>query len=69
MPDLNGYKFCKMIKSDDQYKEILVYYLTGASQSELVNKFFETKADGYITKPFNLTDFHDIFAYLKNHRN
>jgi len=68
MPDLNGYKFCKMLKSDDRYKDILIYYLTGTSQSELVNKFFETKADGYIAKPFNLTDFHDIFAYLKNHK-
>ena len=69
MPDLNGYKFCKMTKSDDKYKDILVYYLTGISQSELVNKFFETKADGYITKPFDMADFKDIFAYLKNHRN
>ena len=69
MPDLNGYKFCKMLKSDDKYKDILIYYLTGASQSELVNKFFETKADGYITKPFNLNDFHDVFAFLKNQKN
>lgn len=69
LPDLNGYKFCKMLKSEDKYKDILIYYLTGSSQSELVNKVFETKADGYITKPFNLTDFKDVFDYIKDTKN
>ena len=66
IPDLNGYKFCQMLKSDDKYKDILIYFLTGVSQTELVNKVFETKADGFITKPFNLSDLNDIFEYLKN---
>ena len=64
MPDINGYQFCKMIKSNERHKDILVYYLTGISQSEVSVKTLETKADGYITKPFDLSDFNDLFNYL-----
>ena len=66
MPDLNGYQFCKMIKSNKKYKEILVYYLTGVSQSEIQINTLLTKADGYIKKPFNISDFNDILDYI-NH--
>jgi len=64
MPDINGYQFCEMIKSNEKHKYILVYYLTGTSQSEISIKTLETKADGYITKPFDLADFNDVFEYI-----
>ena len=64
MPDINGYQFCKMIKSNEKHKDILVYYLTGTSQSEISIKTLETKADGFITKPFDLADFNDVFEYI-----
>ncbi|MFX1338695.1 MAG: PleD family two-component system response regulator [Promethearchaeota archaeon] len=64
MPDINGYEFCKNIKSSEKHKDILVYYLTGTSQSEISIKTLETKADGFITKPFDLSDFNDVFEYI-----
>ncbi len=68
MPDLNGYKFCKMIKSEEKFNNILVYYLTGVPLAEISVKTLETKADGFITKPFNLLDFNDIFEHLKQEK-
>jgi len=69
MPDLNGYKFCMMLKEEEKFSNILVYYLTGTSQSEIGIKTLETKADGYITKPFNLFDFNDVFDYMNKDKN
>ena len=69
MPDLNGYNFCKMIKSNEKLNDILVYYLTGVPQSEISIKTLETKADGYITKPFDLSDFNDVFDYINQKKN
>lgn len=69
MPDLNGYNFCEMIKSNEKLKDTLVYYLTGVPQSEISIKTLETKADGYITKPFDLSDFNDVFDYMNQKKN
>lgn len=64
LPDLSGYDICKTIKSDNDYKKIPVYFLTAISGSEVENHLEETKADGYILKPFNFSDFEVIFDIL-----
>ena len=65
LPDLSGYDICKTIKSDKEYKNIPVYFLTAIAGSE-VEKYMETtSADGYILKPFNFSDFEIIFDILK----
>ncbi len=64
LPDLNGYDLCKMIKSDKNYKNIPVYLLTAIPGSEVEKKIEETKADGYILKPFDFSDFEIVFQYL-----
>ncbi len=64
LPDLSGYDICKTIKSDNEYKKIPVYFLTAISGSEVENHLEETKADGYILKPFNFSDFEVIFDIL-----
>lgn len=69
MPDLNGYEFCIMLKEEEKFSNILIYYLTGTPQSEVAIKTLETKADGYITKPFNLSDFNDVFDYMNKDKN
>ena len=51
-------------KSDNEYKKIPVYFLTAISGSEVENHLEETKADGYILKPFNFSDFEVIFDIL-----
>ena len=64
LPDINGYDICQTIKTDSAYKKIPVYFLTAISASEIKKRFNETRADGYILKPFNFSDFGVIFEIL-----
>ncbi|MFX1595859.1 MAG: hypothetical protein ACFFBK_07320 [Promethearchaeota archaeon] len=64
LPDISGYEICKMIKDHNINKEILVYLLTAIPGSEVEKKMGETKADGYILKPFDFYDFEVIFQNL-----
>ena len=63
LPDLDGYKICETIKSDKEYNDIPVYFLTAIAASEVEKNL--GKADGYILKPFNFSDFEPIFDILK----
>lgn len=65
LPDLNGYDLCKMIKADKSFKDIPVYLLTAIPSSEVEKNLKETKADGYILKPFDFSDFEILFKYIK----
>ncbi len=65
LPDLSGYDICKTIKSDKEYKNIPVFFLTAIAGSEVKKNLDETKADGYILKPFNFSDFEIVFDILK----
>jgi CheY-like chemotaxis protein len=67
LPDLSGYDICKTIKSDSEYNKIPVYFLTAISGSEVKKHLNQTKADGYVLKPFNFSDFEVIFDIL-NHK-
>ena len=64
LPDISGYEICKMIKDHKKYKEVPIYLLTAIPGSEVERKMGETKADGYILKPFDFSDFEVIFQYL-----
>lgn len=64
LPDLSGYDLCKMIKSDKNLKKIPVYLLTAIPGSEVEKKLDETKADGFILKPFDFSDFEILFEYM-----
>ncbi|MFX0020712.1 MAG: PleD family two-component system response regulator [Candidatus Hermodarchaeota archaeon] len=67
LPDSNGYDFCKMLKSSKKFNKILVYYFTGVTETEIAVKALETNADGYLKKPFDLSDFNDIFDQIKQY--
>lgn len=67
LPDLSGYDICMTIKSDKDYSKIPVYFLTAISGSEVRKHLAETKADGFVLKPFNFSDFEVIFNLL-NHK-
>ncbi|MFX1302740.1 MAG: response regulator [Promethearchaeota archaeon] len=64
LPDISGYEICKMIKDHKKYNEIPIYLLTAIPGSEVEKKMSETKADGYILKPFDFSDFEVVFQYL-----
>ena len=65
LPDISGYDICKMIKSDKNLKDIPVYLLTAIPGSEVQKKIDEIKADGYILKPFDFSEFDPLFKYLE----
>jgi DNA-binding response OmpR family regulator len=52
LPKLDGYKVCRMLKFDEQYKSIpIILFSAKAQESDrLLGK--EVGADAYITKPF-----------------
>jgi len=55
LPKLNGYKICKLIKSDTAMNHIKVLMLSGMAQNSDWLKAQEAGADGYIVKPFSST--------------
>ena len=65
LPDSNGYEFCKILKSKEKFNKVLIYYFTGIAETEVAIKTLETKADGYLKKPFDLSDFVDIIEQLE----
>ncbi|MFW9825801.1 MAG: response regulator, partial [Candidatus Thorarchaeota archaeon] len=64
LPDINGYKICKQIKSDEKLKKIPVFYITAMPESEVRGKIEETGAEGYLLKPFKFPKFNVLFTYL-----
>ncbi len=53
MPGMDGFEVCQKIKTEDNTKDIPVFFLTAHSETEKVVKGFQLGAVDYITKPFN----------------
>lgn len=64
LPDINGFEVCKIIKSNKEYQNIPIFLLTAVSSLKVEHLIKKAKADGYISKPFDLTDFNIILEYL-----
>ncbi|MEJ2249817.1 MAG: response regulator [Candidatus Lokiarchaeota archaeon] len=65
LPDINGFEVCKEIKSDNQKKDLLVYYITAIPKKEVIKNMDRTKADGFLLKPFNFNEFNIILDQIK----
>ncbi|MHA1273395.1 MAG: response regulator [Promethearchaeota archaeon] len=66
MPGKSGYTVLEEIKSNDQYKHILVILFTVKSFNEDIQKGKKLGADGYLTKPFSGKE---LLDYIKNKLN
>jgi two-component system, sensor histidine kinase and response regulator len=53
MPQMDGFEFCSILKSDPGFREIPVVLLTELSNSDDIIRGLECGADNFITKPFN----------------
>lgn len=53
MPDMNGFEFCKLIKSRSDLKDIPVIICSSLSRPEDIMTGIEVGADGYVTKPYD----------------
>ena len=52
MPEVDGFKFCKMLKSNPKTIDIPIILLTARADHQAHIKGIEEGADAYITKPF-----------------
>ncbi len=61
LPDISGFEICKLIKKDENYNSLPVFYLTAVPEENIEEKMEETMANGYILKPFDLSDLDFLF--------
>ena len=63
MPEMDGIELCKLLKSNIDYSHIPLIMLTAKSDEKDRAIAYETGADAFISKPFNLNVLH---ARIKN---
>ncbi|MCW8850907.1 MAG: DNA-binding response regulator, partial [Melioribacteraceae bacterium] len=63
MPSMDGFEFCRIIKSEWQTSDIPVILLTAKATFENKIEGLEIGADDYLTKPFESVE---LFARIKN---
>jgi len=51
LPGIDGYKICRMLKFDDNYKNIPIIMLTARAQAQDEQTSKQVGADAYLTKP------------------
>lgn len=52
MPEMSGLEVCKILKSNPQFSEIPIIFLTASNEFENLLQAFRKGANDYITKPF-----------------
>ncbi len=52
LPKLDGYKICRILKFDENYKAIPIIIFTASAQKKDEELGMEMGADAYIAKPF-----------------
>jgi two-component system chemotaxis response regulator CheY len=66
MPQVNGIRLLKIIRSDNQTKKTCVLMLTGTSNVDRVTEALESGVNQFVVKPINPKDFcQKISALLK----
>ena len=53
LPKLDGYRVCRLLKLDDNYKHIPILMFSARVQGEDREKGLEAGANAYMTKPFD----------------
>ncbi len=51
LPKLDGYRVCRLLKFDQNYKDIPIIMLTAKSEEQAMATGIRTGADQYLTKP------------------
>lgn len=64
MPRLDGYHMCRLLKFDDNFKDIPIIMLTARTGTQDKANSLQVGADEYLTKPF---DGKDVVASIDKH--
>lgn len=56
LPQMHGFEVCKLLKSDADTRAIPVVIVSGTGLEEVVGQEPDVPADGYLNKPFGLTE-------------
>jgi two-component system, OmpR family, alkaline phosphatase synthesis response regulator PhoP len=64
LPGMDGYQICRLLKFDQQYKNIPIVMLTAKSQKEDKEWGEKVGADLYFTKPFDAKELMDKIKTL-----
>ena len=64
MPGMDGFEVCRKLKSNREFSDIPVIFLTALVQKEDIVRGFELGAVDYIAKPFNLNE---LISRVKTH--
>ena len=52
MPEMDGYDFCKVVKSAPTLRDVPIIFISAHDSTESIVKGFELGCEDYITKPF-----------------
>ena len=64
MPVINGYNFCHILKSQEDYKHIPIIMLTSRDEKEDFEIGRKVGADAYLTKPVNTQELLNTISKL-----
>jgi DNA-binding response OmpR family regulator len=53
LPGMNGWEVCKAIRSNPEYRNVKIVFLTARRDEAEIAKGLNLGANAYITKPFN----------------
>ena len=62
MPEMNGYQFCQMLKSESAYKDIPIVFFTCKNTDEDKQWGYDLGANDYISKPYTREE---LFTVLR----
>jgi excisionase family DNA binding protein len=57
MPKMNGFEFCRQMRSNDDFKDVKIIIMTAYADEETVKEIGEIQADDLISKPIGIKAF------------
>jgi len=69
LPDIDGWEVCRRLKSEISVRDIPIVFVTAAAQESDKARAKEAGADGFLAKPFQISDLLKIInQYAENKR-
>jgi len=66
LPDVNGNVVCRTIKKNPEFENTKIIIISGVVKQEEIDQLLKSGAEGFIKKPFSITELNDkITATLK----